>query len=240
MKLDLQFMLDSILPIAAKSWVTIYISLVSMLAATLLAMLCGFIILKNIPVLSQIVKVWNSFIKGIPIIIQLYIVYYALPNILLDVCTKLGIAYDIRNQSAVMYAILTLSLNYASYMTDVVISALKSVDPGQIEACWSVGMTTFQGYIKVIIPQAIVVGIPNVGNQFVALMKATSMAYFITVMEVLGKAKQLSAATYKFFEAYIIAAIVYWILCIISEKLIALLEKKVQIGHAAISVQKTV
>lgn len=239
MGLDLQFMMDSILPIAAKSWVTIYMSLISMLAATLFAVLCALIIMKKIPVLSQIIRVWNSFIKGIPIIIQLYIVYYALPNIILDICTKMGIPYDIRNQSAITYAILALSLNYASYMTDVVISAVKSVDPGQIEACWSVGMTTFQGYRRVIIPQAVVVGIPNAGNQFVALMKATSMAYFITVMEVLGKAKQLSAGTYKFFEAYIIAALVYWVLCIIFEKLIAILEKKVQIGHRGIPVKKT-
>ena len=123
-------------------------------------------------------------------------------------------------------------------MTDVVISAIQSVDSGQLEACWSVGMTTFQGYKRVIIPQAVIVGIPNAGNQFVALMKATSMAYFITVMEVLGKAKQLAAGTYKFFEAYIIAAVVYWVLCIIFEKLIAVMERKVQIGHNGIQVQK--
>lgn len=238
MGLDFKFMLDSVLPIAAKSWVTIYMSLVSMLMATLFSILCALIIMKKVPVLSQIIRVWNSFIKGIPIIIQLYIVYYALPNILLDICTRVGIPYDIRNQSAITYAILALSLNYASYMTDVVISSLKAVDPGQIEACWSVGMTTAQGYIRVIIPQAIVVGIPNAGNQFIALMKATSMAYFITVMEVLGKSRQLAAGTYKFFEAYIIASVVYWILCIIFEKIIALLEKKVQAGQNGIQVQK--
>ena len=89
-------------------------------------------------------------------------------------------------------------------------------------------MTSFQAYKRVIIPQAFVVGLPNAGNQFVALMKATSMAYFITVMEVLGKAKQLAAGTYRFFEAYILAAVVYWILCIITEKLLANWEKKIQ------------
>ncbi len=228
MGLDFKFMMESILPIASKAWLTIYMSLVSMIIATLLAALFAYFILKKVPILSQFAKIWNSFIKGIPIIIQLYIVYYTLPNVLYQLSIKWGLNYDIKNQSAIKYAIIALALNYAAYMTDVVISALQAVDHGQLEACWSIGMTSFQAYKRVIIPQAFVVGLPNAGNQFVALMKATSMAYFITVMEVLGKAKQLAAGTYRFFEAYILAAVVYWILCIITEKLLANWEKKIQ------------
>lgn len=240
MVLDIEFMMKSILPIASKAWLTIYMSLVSMVFATLLAALFAYFIMKKVPILSGVAKVWNSFIKGIPIIIQLYVVYYTLPNVLYDISMKWGLNYDVKNQSAIKYAIIALSLNYASYMTDVVISSLKAVDAGQLEACWSVGMTTVQAYRRVIIPQAFVVGLPNAGNQFVALMKATSMAYFITVMEVLGKAKQLAAGTYKFFEAYILAAVVYWVLCIISEKLLAIWEAKIQINRKATVETKSV
>jgi len=102
------------------------------------------------------------------------------------------------------------------------------VNCGQIEAAQSLGMTGTQVLRRVVVPQALQVALPNMGNTFVSLLKDTSLAFAASVPEIMGLAKISAARTSNFFEAYIVAAMIYWIICIIFEQMISLAEKRMR------------
>ena len=123
-------------------------------------------------------------------------------------------------------AAVALVCNYTAYMSEVIRSALMSVDAGQMEAAHSIGMTSVQAMRRVIIPQAVVVALPNVGNTFIGMVKDTSLAYMVMVMDVMGEAKTVAGSGLNFLEAYTVAALLYWALNLILERVFAVLEKR--------------
>ena len=168
----------------------------------------------------------NTVLKGIPLMIQLLLCYYAIPYLLKSLDGFLGYAYDPKTQSYFAFAVVAFAFNYGAYMTDVVVSAYKAVDKTQLEAAHSVGMTTFEAMTHIIIPQAAVISIPDMSNYFMWLFKATSLASVVHVFEILATARMSTANNYAILEGYIVAAAVYWIVCIIAEKGLKCLDNK--------------
>ncbi len=113
-------------------------------------------------------------------------------------------------------------------MSESIRAALLSVNRGQIEAGYSIGMKTGKVLWRIVFPQAIKVAIPTLGNSFISLTKETSLAFVVSVPDILGQAKIIAGRTTRFFEAYIVAAIVYWIVCIICEVLLYFIEKRMR------------
>jgi L-cystine transport system permease protein len=122
----------------------------------------------------------------------------------------------------------SFSLNVGAYLSETIRSAILSVGKGQIEAAESIGMTASQVMRRIVIPQAAVVAIPNLGNSFIALLKDTSLAFAASVPEIIGQAKIAAARSSKFFEAYIVAAAIYWLICILFEQLMSFGEKRLR------------
>ena len=118
----------------------------------------------------------------------------------------------------------------SAYMSETFRAAILSVEKGQMEAAISVGMTKWQAMKRIVLPQAFVIALPNFGNSFIGLIKDTSLAFVVSIVELMGKAKIVGAQGLNFFEVYIVVALIYWGVCIIVEKLLAILEKKVRIG----------
>ena len=114
-----------------------------------------------------------------------------------------------------------------AYESEIIRAALLSIDRKEIEAAKSLGMTTLQTMVRVEIPQALVVAIPTFGNQITSLIKGTSLAFMIAVVDIMGKAKIIGGRTLRYFEAYICTAIIYWVCCIIIGFAFKWLEKKV-------------
>ena len=104
-------------------------------------------------------------------------------------------------------------------------SCIEAVDPGQLEACYTVGMTTRQGMIRVVLPQAFSTALPNIGNNFIGAIKDASLAFAVAIPEILGRARIVAGRSSKFLEAYIVAAIVYFIICTICQFAVELMEK---------------
>jgi ABC-type amino acid transport system, permease component len=227
MNLDYKFMISDF-PIVLRALpVTLALTLWSMLFAVAVAVLFGAIILRNVPILKQIVIATNSFLKGIPLIVQLLFCYYAIPYLLSNLDGFLFIKFDPRNVPYFGAAVTAFAFNFGAYMTDVVVSSVKAVDKGQLEACYSVGMTKFQGMMKIVIPQAAVISIPNMANYFIWLLKATSIASVVNVVEMLTTARISASDGYQYMEAYLVAAAIYWIVCIVMERLIKRLDVRV-------------
>ena len=174
MNLNVKFMISDIPTVLGALPVTLELTFASLFFAILIAVLFGICILKKIPVLKQLVIVLNTFIKGVPLIVQLLFCYYALPYVLRAFDGVLGYHYDPKHPSYFGFAVVAFAFNYGAYMTDVVVSSYKAVDKGQLEAAYSVGMSTIQAMWKIVILQAVVSSLPNLSNYFTSLLKATS------------------------------------------------------------------
>lgn len=169
-------------------------------------------------------RVYVSFFRSTPLIVQLYVAYFGLPEIAGLIRGEAGVSPSIF--PPMLCTLTVFSLNTSAYMSELIRSAISSVDSGQMEACCSVGMTTWQSYRRVIIPQAFVEALPNIGNMFLNLIQGTSLAYSIQLMEIMAKAKFLASYGLRYMESYADASIVYWILCILFAALFRSAERK--------------
>lgn len=227
MDLDYDFMIADLPTVLAGLPKTLTLTLWSLLFALAVALLFGGLILSNIPVLKQLVIVVNTFIKGVPLAVQLLFCYYAVPLVAKSANGLFGYEYNARHIPYFAAAVVALSANFGAYITDVVVSSMRSVDRGQYEAADAVGMTKFQGITRIIIAQAVVVSLPSMTNYCIWLLKGTALASIINVVEMLATAKINASDGYQFLEAYIDAAIIYWAVCAGIEFVMGKLEHRI-------------
>ena len=221
---DLDFMLSITPEIVSFLPVTLGIAFVAGAVALVLGFLIALVRYFRVPVLSGACKVYISFMRGTPAMVQLLLVYYGLPILLRGINARWGLSLSVNGVPASVFAVLALSMNSAAFMSETIRSAMLSVDAGQLEACYSVNMTTSQAMRRVVLPQAFTVALPPLGNSFISLLKETSLVFTISVMEMMSAAKVAGARGFRFFEAYIVVSLIYWTCCIVLEQLIGRLE----------------
>lgn len=213
-------MISDIPTVLSGLWVTLGLTAVSYLGAILIGILFGLILLKKVPVLYQIVLVVNTVLKGLPLILQLLFCYYAIPQICKTLAATFAFEYDPRNQNYFLFAAIALAANFGAYMTDLVVSSYKAIDKGQTEAALAAGMSKLQGILYVVGPQALVIALPGLSNYFMWLLKATCLASAVNVFEMTSIARASTAVNYAILEGYLVAAGVYWIVCVVVERLL--------------------
>lgn len=226
--LDFSYMIESIPAIAKGIPVSLSIAVIAFTVGITIGLLGALIKIYNIPVLKQITAVYVSFIRGTPLLVQIFLSYYGIPLIIRHLNAQFDTTWNISFIPAIYFIYVAFSLNAGAYLTETIRSAILSVDRGQIEASYSVGMTTYQSLKRIVLPQALKVGLPNIGNQFIALLKDTSLAFAASVPEIIGMAKIIAGRTSQFFEVYIVAALLYWVICIALERLMALFENRLR------------
>lgn len=224
--LDWQFMLDNFSIIATGIQYTLMIAVVSIIFGTIIGLLTALCRMYKVPVVSQIANIYIAVIRGTPLMIQILVVYYGIPRFLNWINYQYGTGFDVNSIPAMYFMYFCFSLYMGSYLSELIRGCIASVDPGQMEACYSVGMSTAQGMVRVVLPQALVSALPNFGNQFIGLIKDASLAFAVSIPEILGQAKILAGRTSKFLEAYLDAAIIYFIICLIFQKILTIIEKK--------------
>lgn len=178
--------------------------------------------LYHVPVLEQLSKVYVSFFRGTPVLIQLFLFYYGLPEIL-----KL-IHIDVTRVSVLYFVILTLGLNAGAFISETIRAAVIAVNRGQVEAAYSVGMTGYQAFVRIILPQALAIAVPVFSNLVIAMLKETSLAFTLGVMEMTGKAQTLGALSQHFLETYLSLALIYLIISILLERVLLVVERRLQ------------
>lgn len=224
MVFNFQFAVESFPQILSALPVTVFLALIGIVFSTVFGFLIALCRIYHVPVLGSVCKVYLLIIRGIPLMVQLYFVFVALPLILQSINPHMVV-----NPSPILIATIALVFNYTAYMSEVIRSAILAVDSGQLEAAHSIGMTTSQAMARIIIPQAFVIAVPNLGNTFIGLVKDTSLAYMVMVVDILGMAKRVAGSGLNYFETYVDAALIYWVLNILLERAFAILEKKVSI-----------
>ncbi|EXJ23959.1 amino acid ABC transporter, permease protein [Alkalibacterium sp. AK22] len=200
---DFELAADSLPFLLEGLQVTMIIALFSMFFALILGMVIGIARMSKYAVLHLPARLYISFMRGTPLLVFIFILYYGLPVI--------GIEFD----SAVVAAIVGVSLNFAAYNAEVVRSAILSVPKGQWEAAATLQMDYFQTLRRIIIPQATRIALPPTFNIFMDVVKGTSLASVITVQELLYSSRLVAGRTFDSMTMYITAALIYWLVCIV-------------------------
>ncbi len=225
---DIQFMISIVPEILKVVPVTLNITIVSMFFAIIVGLISALVRIYKIPVACQIASTYLSFMRGTPLLVQIYLAYYGIPKILDYAHTYYGWNIDVNGIPAIVFIYFAFTLNVGAYLSETIRAAIQAIDKGQMEAALSIGMTTWQGLRRIIFPQALAVALPSFGNTVISLIKDTSLAFMISVVEMMGQAKILGARGLQFFEVYIVVALIYWIICIIVERTVIRLEKRVK------------
>ena len=155
--------------------------------------------LSRVRPIDWLARVYVSFFRGTPLLVQLFLIYYGLPQV--------GLELD-----PLPAALIGFSLNMAAYACEILRAAIGSIERGQWEAAASIGMTRAQAMRRVILPQAARTALPPLGNSFISLVKDTALAATIQVPELFRQAQLITARTFEVFTMYLAAALIYWVL----------------------------
>jgi His/Glu/Gln/Arg/opine family amino acid ABC transporter permease subunit len=198
-----QLVLDSLGPLAkAAITMTIPLTIISFAIGLVLALVVALARLSSNVVLSNIARFYISVIRGTPLLVQLFIVFFALP--------ELGVRID-----PFPAAVIAFSLNVGGYAAEIIRSAIQSIPKGQWEAAETIGLNYTGSLRRIVLPQATRVAVPPLSNTLISLVKDTSLASTILVTELLRQAQIIAAPTFEFFALYGTAAVYYWVICLV-------------------------
>lgn len=195
---------------------TIPLTLVSFAFGLLLAITVALVQVSNVRILTPIVKFYVWVIRGTPLLVQIFIIFYGLPNA--------GIILN-----ALPAAVIAFSLNVGAYASETLRASILSVPLGQIEAGYSLGMNYFQVLHRIILPQAFKVSVPPLFNSFIGLVKDTSLAANITVTEMFMVTQRIAAKTFEPLALYCEVAVIYLIFCTVLSRIQNFAEKKLKL-----------
>jgi polar amino acid transport system permease protein len=216
-KLDTAFLQQTIPFILQGVPITLFLAVTSIFFATILAGLGALGRLSRNPYLNGIASFYVSFFRGTPLLLQILFIYLALP--------QAGIVLP-----AIPTAIVALSLNYGSYMTEVFRSGIEAVPHGQTEAAQSLGMTSRTTFRRIIAPQAFRIVTPAVGNDFISMIKDSSLASVVGVQEILWRAQTAGRPSFQSMQTLLVAAFIYWVLTILFSLFQNRLERRMATG----------
>ncbi len=194
---------------------TIYISAVSIAIATAIAIVGAIAKLSNNGFAYAIASFYTSLFRGLPLLLQLYLIYMGLP--------QLGFMID-----AIPSGIAALSLCYGAYMTEIFRAGIQSIPKGQWEASRALGFKSGLILRKIILPQSIPIIVPPTGNQFIAMLKDSSLVSVLGIWELMFMAKKMGAKDFNHLEMLLTAAMIYWALTIVLEMIQSRIERKYQ------------
>ncbi|MFR4287120.1 MAG: ABC transporter substrate-binding protein/permease [Enterococcus italicus] len=209
--------------------ITLLMTVVSAIIGLGLGFLIAVVKIRNIPVFTQICSVFVSFMRGTPQLVQLFLSFYGFPILVEWLAQQMGVTANVNAIPALVYVFIAFGLNEAAYTSETFRAALLSVNKNEIEAARSIGLTNVQTMMRIILPSALIVALPNLVNSFISLLKATSLAFTVTIIDIMGQTRIIAGANLRFFEAYIAVALVYWAMCLLIEQVAKRIERKLNV-----------
>jgi polar amino acid transport system permease protein len=199
------------------AWLTILVSLLSFGLALLFGLLFGLMRLSRLMPIRVLAAIYIQFIRGTPLLLQLFFIYYVLPYI--------GITL-----TPFVSGTIGLTMNYAAYMAEVFRAGIQAIPKGQTEAGQAVGMSRHLLMRRIILPQALRIIIPPLGNFFVSIFKDSALVSVITMRDLMFSGELLASATFKHFEIFTMVAVIYFIISYPTAKFVEWIERKVDIS----------
>jgi octopine/nopaline transport system permease protein len=224
--MDFDLMVESIPQILSGSRLTVLLVTLSLSMGFMLAIVVALLRRSKIPLLVTPIKVYVFVMRGTPLLVQMFLIYYGIGQFEF---VRESIFWSIL-KSPFWCAIIALTLNTTAYGSEIIRGGLESVPWGEVEAARAIGMSGFRLFRRIIFPIAIRQALPAYGNEVILMVKATSLASTITIMEMTGIANTIMAENYRPMEAFIVAGSFYLTLNFIMTRLIQLIEWKLS-GH---------
>ena len=197
---------------------TIILAIFTVIFGVILGVLLALLRISKNKVLNFIGTAYVEFIRGTPLMVQLFIIYFGLPNL---------IGFPLPDMVA---AILALSMNSGAYIAEIIRAGIQAVDKGQMEAARSLGMNYKMAMIYIIIPQAVKNILPALGNEFIVVIKESSIVSVIGIGELMYNADTVRGNTYKAFEPLLVAALMYFVMTFSLSKLMGRFERRLKNG----------
>ncbi len=211
-------------------WITIRTTAISFFLVLVLGLLVALARLSKSWIIRGIATVYVEIIRGIPVLVQLFFWYFAFPAVLISI----GRTYQI--QSLITYkadpnfmAILGLTVCYAAYMSEVYRAGIQSISKGQMEAARSLGMNYIQAMRYIILPQAVRVILPPVGNELITLLKDTALVSVVSVSDLTRRGREFMAANFMPIETWLIVSLLYLVMTLIAARVVHYIEQKTKI-----------
>ncbi|WP_277586445.1 amino acid ABC transporter permease [Psychrobacillus antarcticus] len=197
--MDVTIIIDSLPSLLKATLMTILLAAISIVIALIIGFFTAIVRILKVKILNGIATTYVSIIRGTPLLVQIFVIYYGLPQI--------GISLD-----PISSGVVALSLNAGAYLSESFRASILAVDNGQMEASLSMGMTYSQALRRIILPQSLRIAIPTLSNTFIVLIKDTSLVSVITVTELLQMSSLIIAKTFEPLTIYLLAAAIYWVL----------------------------
>jgi putative amino-acid transport system permease protein len=220
--LNVEYMLGLVPVLLGYLPLTLQLAGTGMVMALILACLFAVVRVLGTPILNQLTIVFISFFRGTPLLVQLFLFYYGLPQLFSALTVIDGVTATIMG----------LTLHFSAYMAESIRAAIIGVDRSQTEAALSIGMTNIQLMRRIVLPQATRVALPTLMNYFIDMIKATSLAFTLGVTELMGATQKEASGSFLYFEAFIVAAVMYWIVVELLSQLQKYLETRLNRAYS--------
>lgn len=195
---------------------TFIVTSLSILFAVVIGFFAGLGRISRIPIINGITNIYVEIIRGIPLLVQLFYIYYALGNF-----------FQVPRLAA---AVIAMAICYGAYIGEIFRAGIASISKGQMEAALALGLSRGQAIRKIIIPQTIKVILPPLGNEFIALLKDSSLVSILAVADLFRRGKEFASTSFQFFETYTIVALIYLILTLFLSRLVGIMEARLNNG----------
>ena len=193
---------------------TFTVTLCSIVLALIFGLLAGLGRIARTTIINRIATVYVEVVRGIPLLVQLFYIYYALGPLL--------------HLNGLMSAITALSVCYGAYLAEIFRAGIQSIPKGQMEAALALGMSRSQALWRVILPQTVKVILPPIGNEFIALLKDSSLVSILAVSDLLRRGREYASTTFNYLEAYTVVALIYLIMTLFFSRLVGIMEERLR------------
>lgn len=216
-RFDNEFFLSCFPKLILKIPYTLWLGVIAFLAAFVLGLFLEICYTSKNRVIRGLAGIYISYFRSTPYITQLFIFYFGLPQL-----------FDfMKSVTGSTALVITIAMNSSAFISEIIRGGLLSVDKGQKEAGLSIGLSPAAMYKEIILPQAFVAAFPSLGNSFITMIKNTAIGFTIGVVELLSQAKMMGASSLNFFEAYIAVGIVYWVVLVVIDRILKIMEARI-------------
>ena len=193
---------------------TFSVTLISIFFALIIGLFAGLGRVSQNKAINRIATIYVEIIRGIPLLVQLFYIYYALGPLL-----------RLQGPPA---AILAMSICYGAYMAEIFRAGIQAIPRGQMEAALALGMSRSIAMRKIIIPQTVRIILPPIGNEFIALLKDSSLVSILAVSDLLRRGREYASTSFRYFESYTVIALIYLVMTLFFSRLVAIMEEKLR------------
>jgi polar amino acid transport system permease protein len=191
---------------------TFEVTIMSIACALVVGLITGIGRISRIPIINRIATIYVEIIRGIPLLVQIFYIYYALGKLI--------------QVPDIFAAVIAMTVCYGAYLGEIFRAGIQSIHKGQMEAAIALGLTRTQALTRIILPQTVRVVLPPLGNEFIALLKDSSLVSILAVSDLLRRGREYASKTFDYFEAFTVVALVYLVMTLFFSRLVALMEER--------------